>query len=242
MDLREIIKEIKLNQKEYVEIQNEIKTKVDKCSKELVDEFLKRWEQNFPGTKPKILSGLEGGCLTDDWDPELYFYNVDNKIPTDKGFWVENDYRREYIYETSEKADPPVDLDKMLQFLKDFEEEVGIPVSAPIIEVKSAVDRISSFSDIAALYPNAVEFESGSVWYKGWEVDDKFWIALTDDGYVAVFSSFNNDTFIVEPGDEDGLNDFFSKIEQDSDNDSLRRKYQNLIVKSWEEELEESED
>lgn len=109
------------------------------------------------------------------------------------------------------------------------------PKTTKIEEEQEA--RLRQSDDILKAYPRSKLLEQGEMWYKAWDICDRYYIVETEGGPIMVFYSTNGHGFgvdyIVKQGDESGLDGAFLSIAVDSDNDSVESRWREKILDSW---------
>lgn len=118
------VAKIKSHQDKLVVIEKDIKTGCKRLEKDIKKLVATRLKENFPNTKfideLDWLVGVDGGCMTNRWTPEVYFYSVSGFQLSKKGFWFED------TIEKFEKVKPPINTREFLAFLKDLSVELGV--------------------------------------------------------------------------------------------------------------------
>lgn len=109
---------IKALQEDLVHLQGKIRGQIGELGKYLDEVFTLNWDQTFPGTKPEFITGVDGGSMTNRWEPEVYLYAIDDIRPAENGKW----------YEGSIERPPPVMLSRLQEFTLAFLRITQIPV------------------------------------------------------------------------------------------------------------------
>lgn len=117
------ISNIKTRQEDLARQQRDIRELVKELGEFLDSTFMLNWNQTFPGTKPEIIPGVDGGSMTNTWEPEVYLYSINGIRPAENGRWYDGD----------REATPPVMLSKLQEFLLLFLQMTQVPVKIAYI-------------------------------------------------------------------------------------------------------------
>jgi hypothetical protein len=117
------IQEVKDIQVELVKIREEIRKRVKQLDKDLTEYIQKEWDKSFPNLKVWFLAGCEGGCLANNWEAHVFFYNVDEKDMFEGKFYetYANDLHKGQVRQV--KA--PISMARLKAFLRRMNQETG---------------------------------------------------------------------------------------------------------------------
>lgn len=121
MNFSKNIEKIKAEQEKLVDSQKSIKKEIATIKKPLKKYVQQRWDETFPGTQVHFLASLEGGCFTNEWNAEVYFYTINN-IEHCQGNW----YQYSNDWQSAEKVLPPISTKKLIEFLSELSKEIGL--------------------------------------------------------------------------------------------------------------------
>ena len=116
------IKSVKDEQVILVKCQKTIKDLIKNLSNQVTTYIQNEWDETFPGVKVHFLSGFEGGCMTDNWIANVYFYSIENKDFYRGGFYT---LGRPFDFEVI-KVEPPIPIIKLRSFIKRMNKETGV--------------------------------------------------------------------------------------------------------------------
>lgn len=124
MNYAKEIRTIKLLQDRFVKIQQNVQLRIKKIQSDLTAVIQAEWDKVFPGINAHFLSGLEGGCMTNKWEPKVYFYSVEG-LEHHKGQFYDI-YGDDIPRGTIIKKKPPIPIKKLRAFLKRMSEKTGV--------------------------------------------------------------------------------------------------------------------
>ena len=87
---------IKKAQARYVALQKSIVSRVERLEESLDKYIRNRWAETFGNIEVSFSAGLEGGCLSNNWDCDVYFDGVE-------GF----EYYKNAFYHAEFNDEPP---------------------------------------------------------------------------------------------------------------------------------------
>ena len=109
---------IRSKQEELVRQQRDIKGLVKELGQWLEDTFRLNWNQTFLGVSVTFIPGVDGGSMTNQWEPEVYVYTIGDASPTEVGEWVRAGVR----------VPAPVKLNDLQDFFLLFLKQTQVPV------------------------------------------------------------------------------------------------------------------
>lgn len=128
-------------QKEYVGIGNVIKKKCESIETKAKARAEVIFAEELPGTKVTFHIDTHCGCLSLEWKPRLYVYDIGYKELSNKGFWVREDFsvssHRGWYY----KVKPPVTRAKLKQVMARIKDETGLQAQMVRVTVTQLSQR-----------------------------------------------------------------------------------------------------
>ncbi len=130
MNFKTQVEKIKSTQEELIKNKKIIEKECKQLEKSLEKFILNKLKKSFPDVEWKEndwLVGVFTGCMTDRWEPGVWFYSVGGKEVNKKNIWYDDiaDYSIE-DYPNLVKVKAPIPTKKFLDFLKQLSEEIGI--------------------------------------------------------------------------------------------------------------------
>lgn len=117
MSQKNLINRIRKYQDRLVVVQNVIHKDIAILEAQLLKAFDDLWAKRFRGITNYRLAGVQGGCMTNEWVPEVYLYSIADLHVTPTGQWFNN---------RNQVREPPVPLKDLAQFRKDFKALTGV--------------------------------------------------------------------------------------------------------------------
>lgn len=146
----------------------------------------------------------------------------------DDGNWVkydleENLNKRAEDWELK-NVDIGISQQEVIDFIENLSKELKIKIEPQFIhkETPEDIEYVKDEKDIQILYPESKIIESGEVWFKGWDICDRWviyenqnkqYITWSDNGH-----GFGMDYIIESPFDKKEVNQFLNYVMQDEDN------------------------
>jgi hypothetical protein len=161
-----------------------------------------------------ILVSVQAGMYGTDWTPTIY-------IRLDK-----------YGVGASDPPNTPiiglgVPLSDVNAAITELESIIGAPITIECV-FRQPAKRVRREGDVYDVYgKDAKVLAQGKIWYKGWDVPDVWFVVRRPDGQVIYLASQDgHGGYAVEytgfPGSPGGVEEFFTFIETDSDNEGIR--------------------
>lgn len=121
MNVTKTVAGIRKLQERYVATQDEIKERIKSLDKEVNRIVGERLAAEFPDADFYYLTSFHCSSLTDKWRPQVFLYRVNNLHYTGS-YWCQG-------FAADDRVPPPVPTRRLLGFLKDLSEEVGVKVT-----------------------------------------------------------------------------------------------------------------
>lgn len=158
----------------------------------------------------------------------FYIEGLEYVYPMDDGSWVKYDLEETLDQRVEDWELKIVDIGISHQEIIDFIEnlsnslDIKIELKFKHKELPEDIEFVKDKSDIKILYPDAKIIENGEVWFKGWDICDRWviyenqnkqYITWSDNGH-----GFGMDYIIESPFNKNDINQFLNHVMQDENN------------------------
>ena len=227
MSLKAEIKSFIKEQKEVIKNLVAMDKSLDKLEKDIELHISKAWKSTKQSVELHIVS-LQGGSHSTEFEMDVFIDIVGYKVIGQK--LVQSKFCEGTI------IDKPPTIKFLRDFAKQMTKELGINVKECVKlqptqrELEKKVEKygIKSFEDANIYFKNDLDLiREGSVYYKGWEISDLFYICKKkSNGDLVLLYSTNGhgggiDKVVVNPTLSE-MDMFLEHVEQDSDNLNVR--------------------
>jgi hypothetical protein len=137
------ITQIKKLQEKIPEIEKRVKYLTQQVEKHVN----KRLKERYPGIHFNWCGDMAGGCMTNKWTPEVFFFSV-NDCEWDGKDWYKFVFVGGDSFDTWEKVESPISTREFKKFLKELSSELGMPVTfGPSLSIRCWQERIGMDDD-----------------------------------------------------------------------------------------------